>query len=221
MTFEELMATLSEDQRGIISAKVNEKNKDSADNRIKAKQLQDTIAKIVTKLGVENIDDDVLAKLSLADGKEGADKVASLEAAVRTLRQDLTKLSTENTTLKQSQLEKSRDEAILAELGKHNIRPESLNMVRKVLAADATFDSATGEWSFSGRNISEHMGEFVKSNQYLVANPQKPGGGDQRQTNNGGSGTGEKVFTSAQVDAMSKEERAANATAILKSANNW
>ena len=222
MTYEEMLETLTEEQRSLISGKTHTLNQEAIKHRLAAQEKEKALAKIKTHLGVDEITDEYLAeqqakaeeKLSVTEKLKAAErKLAERDAHVAKLTGDLGELTS-------AQRSKVRDDSILSAIGKLGLRTEAHDAARKLISMDAQFNTESGTWKFGDSDLETYLTKWKADNAYLLANPVAPGAARPGSSPTPGV-PGAGRFTKAQYEAMTPAERKVHKVAILASVPTW
>lgn len=221
MDFAELMASLSEEQRGLISGELSKKNSEAQNLRTRAKNLEALETRLKTELGVDALDDEVLTNLT---GSLKTKQTSEQQLSILQKKLEAEAKARQEAEGKYGQLEgtvraKDRDAQVRDSLGKIGVRGDAVGAASKLVAADATWDAEKGEWLFDGKTLDKYLTEFGKNHPYLLANPTAPGAGKPNGAPAGGN-SGEFI-SKEQYMQMSQAEKAKNITLIRKSMAKW
>lgn len=222
MDFAALMESLPEDQRGLISAEISKRNNEAANLRQRTKAVEGMFGKLKEKLGVDEIDDEVLDRLASSTKASGTadETLKKLQKQLEKETARASELDRQHRELSQSVRVKDRNEQITAALGKAGVRPDALSAALKIAAADAAWDEDEGVWKFDGKDLAGYMKAFQTSNPYLLANPVGAGTKSAKDAA-GGTKAGTDFISKEQFEAMTDEERKANYKLIRKSMGQW
>lgn len=251
MTLEELLKALEAQENGAdmaevvkgLQSEVTKKNNEARNLRERAKAAESALeaskgelGKVLSKLeldpkdgeDIEDILDGFLSRykgVSGSDGKDGKE-LAELKADMQRMKRELDKVQKAKEQSEQAAAAE-REKRIRTEKGRKltdaltaekAISPSKLVKLLedsvKVLDDDSMIfigdDGAEVE-------LKEGVAAFLKSNPEFVANTQAPGSG----SNKVGSAEGQKLFSRAELEAMSPEDINKNWDAVQASMTNW
>lgn len=222
MTYEELLETMTEEQRALIKGKEHALNQEAIKHRKEREARDAQLAKVKAHLGVDDITDEFLAEQE-AKAQEKLSVTEKLKAAERKLAEKdlaLAKLNGDLGAMTAAQRQRARDEEVIGAMGKLGLRPEAIDAARKLITIDAAYDAESGSWKYGNADLESYLTKWKADNAYLLANPAAPG------TQRPGQPATPAVpaagrFTKAQYEAMSAAERKVHKAAILASVPTW
>lgn len=216
-TFDTFFQGLDEPTRALVEGQIKAVSHKAAQEakglRERTKSSEELVAKLKARFEVEELSDEFLDQLQKlpAERLTAEERSKQLERKLKERETEASTAKQELDKLRRTSAEKTRDEQVLAQLGKLGIRPEAMDSARKLMALDAQINEE-GTWEFGGKPLEEYATTWAKANPYLLANPVAPGAATRAPLK---SGNGSEL-TLEQWEAATDEWKRAHVDEFTK-----
>lgn len=190
VTFDSFLASADPKVQEVINKAISEAkhkaNQEAKGLRESKKSSEEILAKLKARFERDSIDDAFLDELQRIPNEklDAVEQAKNWERKYKEAVAESEKYKGELTTTQLRVKEKGRDDSILAEISKVGIKTEAISSALKLISLESKLDEE-GNWLYNGKPLDEYIGEFVKTNGYLLTNPVAGGAGKTQGKTNG------------------------------------
>lgn len=231
MTFEEMLAGLTAEQKALIDSHESElsakKNSEAKGLRERMKAQDEILTAVKTKFGIDEVTKDVIESIDVAQKKTDSAPDSALLKRLQAIEQSNKDLLSQLSAAKEKDKLSSRDSELRTALSKSGFAENKINLLLSATAPKAEWSEDAGKWLIDGKTVSEHAESLKKEYPDFISNPIK---GTQTRTSDGfvpaiktkSDGTPEYRFVSeSEYNSMDDATKLARNDDVMKSVSSW